>query len=55
MKKTNYGEIADITVKGRKNNRSYGKEVAAEYTKLSDMQFWKRYNEFKKKNAKKGK
>lgn len=49
--KSNYNEIAELTVQGRKNNRSYGNEVAAEYTKLSDMQFWKRYNEFKKRTC----
>ena len=45
----NYKPIADTAVKAREQHKTYGELQAQEYCKLSDMLFWKRYNEFKKK------
>lgn len=50
--KSNYTAIANDTVKAWENGKmSYGELQAKEYCKLSDMQFWKRYNAFKKRQT----
>lgn len=50
--KSNYNAIANDAVKARKEGLSYGQLLAKDYTKLSDLLFWQRYNEFKKKQNK---